>query len=151
MRVDQLYKHVLFDDSSSKLRMCKTSATGMLFEVFLCQIQQFKRMTIISNAIKHYQFSSFLRTYLLGKPPIRYPKTVQKVSRDPGTSCKRTRGGNRITPNSIAACARKQGVIGQFDCENWAFKHLRTLKTNQNMLQNTKASDLTHSGATHHA
>jgi hypothetical protein len=34
MRVEKLQEQVLFDDTTSKLRMYKTSAVGMLVEVF---------------------------------------------------------------------------------------------------------------------
>ena len=128
MRVEQLHKHVLFDGISSKLRMYKTSAIGMLFEVFLCQIQQFKRMTITSNSIKHYQFSSCLRTYSLVKTSIRYPRTAQIASCDVRVPSRCSRHGNRITPTSIAACARKQGVIGRFDGEKRACNSLERQK-----------------------
>lgn len=115
MWVEQRLKQPFFDGISSKLRMCETSAIGMLFEVFLCQIQQLKRMTIISNAIKHYQFGSCLRTYLLACRPIQYPKTAQKALRDAYASCKQTRRGKRCTTSSIAACSRKKGISGLFD------------------------------------
>jgi hypothetical protein len=151
MRVDQLHRQVLFDGISSKLSMYKTSAIGMLLRGALCQFQQFKRMTIISNAIKHYQFRSCLRTYSLVCGPIRYPKTVKNASPDVSASCTRMRGGKRITTNSIAACARKQGIRGLFDGVTQVFKQLKALKTNPNRRQSTKAGRLTDSGATHHA
>jgi hypothetical protein len=72
-------------------------------------------MTMISNTIKHYQFSSGLRTYSLVKTPIRYLKTAKNVSPDVPASCRHMRGGKRNTINSIAACARKQGASGLFD------------------------------------
>ena len=73
----------------------------------------------------HYQLKSYLRPYLLGSSPIRYPKTAQKVPLDASASYQSTRSSIRHTTNSIAACARKQGVRGRFSSQNG-------LKTNQN-------------------
>jgi hypothetical protein len=151
MGVEQLHKQVLFDGISSKLRMYKTSAIGMLFEVFLCQIQQFKRMTIISNAIEHYQFSSCLRTYLLTCRLIQYPKTVEKASPHVSASFRPAISSKRLAINLIAACARIQDARGRFDSEKLAFKCLEGFKTHSNRLRNTKAGGLTHTGGNHRA
>jgi pimeloyl-ACP methyl ester carboxylesterase len=104
-----------------------------------------------TQRLKYYQFSSCLRPCLLVKTPIRYPKTTKKASPDVPASCKRRRNGNRDTPNSIAACARKQGVRGRFVSEKQACKHLKTPKTNPKRLQITKARALNNSGANNHA
>ena len=63
-----------------------------------------------ADAAVHYQFRSCLRPNLLVKTPIRYLKTAQKTSPDVQASCRRMRSRTKFTPNSIAACARKQGV-----------------------------------------
>ena len=115
MRVEQIHKQVFFDGSSSKWRMYKTSAIGILSEVFLCQIQQFKKMKIKSNSINYYPFNSCLRPYLLVRTSIRYPKTAQKALPDATASCRRTSSQKINTINSVAACARKQGVLGRFN------------------------------------
>ena len=151
MRVEQLHKQVFFEGISSRLWMYKTSAVGMLFEVFLCLIQQLKRMTITSNTIKHYQFSSCLRPYLLAKTPIRCPKVARTGLRDATEVCRRTRGCSRNTIDSVAAYARKQGIKGRFECKNLQTKHLRLLQTSPNGPQSTVVHGLTNLGATKHA
>ena len=103
MGVERLHKQVLFDGISSELRMCKISAIGMLFKVFSGQILQFKTMTTISNAIKHYQFSSCLHTYLFACSLIQYPKTAQKTVPYVLEPCERTRSNKNHTPNLMAA------------------------------------------------
>ena len=87
------------------------------FEQVHFRFSGLKKMNIKLNSIIHYQFSSCLRQNLLVKTSIRYPKTAQKVLRDAGTSCRRTRYSKKITPNSIAACVRKKGDIDRLDCE----------------------------------
>ena len=61
MGVDQLHKQVLFDGSSSRLLMCKTSAVDILFGTFTHQVPKSRKMKIILNPITDYQFSSCLR------------------------------------------------------------------------------------------
>ena len=125
MRVEQRRKQSLFGDISSMLRMYKTLAIGMLFGVFSRQIQQSRKMKIKSNSINHSQFSSCLRPYLLVKTPIRYPKTVQKASLKTWAADRCTLNRIRFTPNSIAACAGKQGAGGRLDFEQRAFISLK--------------------------
>ena len=70
------------------------------------------------DAYNSYQFRSSLRAYLLVKTSIRYPKTTQKVSPDARKSRRRASSGTRNTPNSIAACAGKQGGLATFSRVN---------------------------------
>ena len=63
----------------------------------------------------HYKFGSCSCPYLLTKTLIRYPKTTQKASPDACASHGRTRSCIKNTPNSIAACARKQVVVAAFN------------------------------------
>ena len=151
MWLEQLHKQVLFDGFSPRWRMYKTSAIGMLLKVFLGQIEQFKKMTITSNAVKYYQFSRCLRPHLLAKTPIRCPKVARTGLRDATEVCRRTRGCSRNTIDSVAAYARKQGIKGRFECKNLQTKHLRLLQTSPNGPQSTVIHGLTNLGATHHA
>ena len=66
----------------------------------------------------HYKFRSCLGLYLFGKSTIRYLKTASKPSPTACASRIRARGSIRNTPNSIAACTRKQGTVATFDGVN---------------------------------
>ena len=80
--------------------------------------------TLVGDVHKnHYQLKSYLRPYLLGSSPIRYPKTAQKVPLDASASYQSTRSSIRHTTNSIAACTRKQVVKGQFGSQKWPKTH----------------------------
>ena len=114
MWVDQLRQLVFFEVISSKLRMYKTLAVSMLLRGALRQFQQFKKMTMTSSAINHYQFSSCLRPYLFVCSTVRYPKRAQTASCHAGVSCQRVRGVATSTPNSIAAYAHKQCARSRF-------------------------------------
>jgi hypothetical protein len=117
MVVEQRLRQSLFGDISSMLRMYKTSTVAMLFAEFYFRFNGLKKMKIKSSSISYYRFSSCLRSCLLVKTLIRHSKTVQKAPPDTLVSCRRTRCSKKITPNSIAACARKLGVSGQFDSQ----------------------------------
>ena len=67
------------------------------------------------NSNIYYQFSSCLRTYLLGKASIRYPKTTKKASPHACVTCSRRQ---TTTPDLVAACARIYWADGRFDNQN---------------------------------
>ena len=70
------------------------------------------------DAYKSYQVRSSLRAYLLGKTSIRHCRTASKPSPKACASHKRARGSIRNTPNSIAGCTRKQGILAAFNGVN---------------------------------
>ena len=113
MWVEQRRKQSLSGCFSSMLRMYKTSAIGILSEVFLCQIQQFKKMKIKSNSINYYPFNSCLRRYLLVKKPIRHPKAALKASPKTCAAHSRRLHVIQFTPNSIAGCAYRKCASGR--------------------------------------
>lgn len=78
------------------------------------------------DAYKSYQFGSCLRSYLLVKTSIRYPKTALKASLEPCASRKRAKSTIRNTPNSIGACARKQGIVATSSRVNRRKKYQNT-------------------------
>ena len=82
---------------------------------FLVRTEKLTGGLLCSQVARHYKFRSCLRPYLLGKSPIRCPKTTQKASHHTYTTCQREKA---ITPDSGAACAHIDWATGRFKSEN---------------------------------
>ena len=100
-----------------------TSMQRVLNGDFLVRTEKNTGSLLCRKASNYYEFRSCLRLYLLAKTSIRHLKTEQKVSLRICASRGRVRTCIQATPNSIAACARKQGVGVTFDGVNGLKKH----------------------------
>ena len=85
---------------------------------FLVKTEKSLDSLLCNKASNYYKFRSCLRPYLLVKNPIRYRRTTSKPSPKACASHKRARGSIRNTPNSIAGCTRKQGILAAFNGVN---------------------------------
>ena len=78
-----------------------------------------------SQSKKYYQFRSCSRIYPLTKIPIRYLKTAQKALPNACRPRKRVQTSTQLTPDSIAACAYKQGFAANFGIQKRTCRGLR--------------------------